>query len=316
MGNPSLGIETSVLFKKEGTPGTKESCAAAAMHCDLISEELDYKPVLSDYPVIAGDRQRWSYGEYVAYNDGGGSFSFRPRSAQLESLLEWIFGENAAGTWNPILLDATDLPRYTIECLKSGQNRLSLIGAKINTARFVSEETNPLIVELSVISESGDREVGGTSWISTQLDAEKPFLHSGLVFSGAEAWLDDGESSFNPEVRSLEFTCNNNLETDCYCNSTGRRIIPVGLFTLEGSMIIPYNTTTKGFWAEMIAAAKVKWTSTWTDADANTLIVAFVAKLDGELPKISGPETVWLTLNFHGVADLTDTMCITALSTE
>lgn len=317
MSNPSLGIETAVIFEKEGTPGDKETLDATSVHCDLISESLDYIPVLSDLPTLAGNRQRWSFNEFVSHNDGGGSFSFRPRSAQMDAILELVLGHASTGAWDPITDDATDLPKFTIECQKAGQDTLSLIGAKVNTARFISEENQPLVIELNVIASSGDRGGGlTTAFVSTQLDAEKPYMHAGLIFSGAEVWLSEVGASYNPEVRSFEFTCNNNLEADVYANSADRRLIPVGLFTLEGSIVIPYNSITKGFWDEMIGANKVKFTSTWTDADTNTLAIDFVVKLDGELPKISGPETVWLTLNFHGVADLVDPLCISAENTE
>ena len=309
--DPHLGIETEVLLKKEGTPGTQEAMTAGSEHLDLVSEGLDYVPVLSSYPAIAGDRQRWAGAEHVSHNDGGGSIVCRPRSAQLDNLIELILGGAS-----PLLTDATELDRFTVEVTKAGEDTLALVGCKVNTATFRSSANEPLELELNVIASSGVRGGAHTAWVSTQVDAEKPFMHGGLVMSGDEAWLKGADDSFNVEIRSIEFTLNNNLDADAYCNSTDRRLIPLGLFTMEGSMEIPYNAVTSGFWTEMVNAAKVKFTATWTDADTNTFVAAFVVKIDGELPKISGPEQVWLSLNFHGVADLADTVCITLTSTE
>ena len=316
MSNPSLGIETSVLLKKESTPGTRVALTTGAVHCDLVDESLDYIPVLTDLPVLTGNRQRRATMDFVSHNDGGGSFTIRPRSAQMDQLLELILGKANVGAWEPITDDATDLPQFTVEVNKAGQDKVALVGCKVNTARFTSEENSPLLCELAVIAMSGERNSAQTSFSPTQLDDENPYMHSGLAFSGSSSWLDDGTASGNPEVRSFEFTINNNLEIDVFTNATTRRIIPVGLFTLEGSFVIPYNATTKGFWTDMIAAAKVKFTSTWTDNSGSTLAIDFVVKLDGELPKISGPENQWLTINFHGVADTTDTVAISAENTE
>ena len=316
MGNPVLGIGTDVLFKIEALPGVREVLTSGAMHIDLISESLDYDPVLSNYPAIAGNRQKWSTAEFVSHNNGGGAITLRPRSAQMETILEIALGKAATTTWVPIVDDSVDLPKFTVEATKAGQTALALVGCKVNTATFKSSVNEPLEVELDILASSGVRNSSNTAWVSTQVDAETPFMHGGLVMSGAEAWLDDSLSAGNVEVRSIEFTLNNNLDAEAYCNSTDRRLIPLGLFTLEGSMEIPYNATTKGFWAERIAAVKVKFTATWTDANANTLSAAFVVKLDGELPKISGPEEQWLKLNFHGVVDLVDPYCIIMSSVE
>jgi len=318
MGNPVLGIETYVLLKKETVPGTRESLTTGAQHLDLISESLDSIPVLSGLPVMAGDRQKRATLDFVSHNNTGGSFIFRPRSAQLDTLLKWILGAGGGlAPYTPIVNDAVDLEAFTLEVTKGGQDQLALVGTKVNTAKFSSTFIEPLTIELNVLSLTGVRNSGSfTTFAPTQMDAEKPFLHGGLIMSGTEVWLDDGLAAGNVEVRSIEFTINNNLLEDGYCNSMNRRLISPGLFTLEGALEIPYNATTKGFWNAMIAAAKVKFTATWTDGDANILAASFVVKLDGELPKVSSSELQWLNLSFHGVADTTDPVCISMISTE
>jgi len=310
MGNPSLGIETSVIIEEEVTPGTRITCAAGEM-LDLVSETLDYKPVLADLPTLAGNRQTNAGMKFVSHNDGGGGFVFRPRAAQMPTICALALGALDVAVHVPITDDATDLTTATIEVSKAGQNELALMGAKFNETTFRSEQNMPLEIEVAVLSLKGERDTGSpTAWVPTQMDAEKPFMHGGLAFTSAHAWFDDGATSYNPEARSVEITLNNNLDGEAFTNAVTRRILPPGLFTLTGNIVIPYNATTKGFWADQVAATKVKFTATWTDADANTIAMAIVAKLEGDLPQISGPETQWITLNFVGVADITDTECV------
>jgi hypothetical protein len=310
MGNPSLGIETTVIIEEETVPGTREACTAGEM-LDLVSETLDYKPVLTDLPVMAGDRQTNAGMKFVSHNDGNGSIVCRPRAAQLPTFCAIILGALDTATHVPITDDATDLKSFTVECAKAGQDELALIGTKVNQATFRSEQNGPLELELEVYSLKGERNTGSpTVWAPTQMDTEKPFMHGGLAFTSAHAWFDDGATSYNPECRSIEIVCNNNLDSDAFTNAVTRRLLPPGLFTLTGNLVIPYNATTKGFWTDMVAATKVKFTATWTDADASTIAIGIVAKLEGDLPQIAGPETQWLTLNFVGVADVTDAFCI------
>lgn len=315
MSNPVLGIETTVIIKEETSPGTREACTSGDM-LDLVSEMLDYKPILLDVPVLAGNRQKEAGMNFVSHHDGGGSIVCRPRSAQLANILPLIFGALDGSDHVPITDDATDLKSFTIECAKGGQDEIALIGTKVNQATFRSEQNMPLELELNVFSLKGERNTGApTTWLPAEMDAEPPFMHGGLAFTSAHVWFDDGATSYNPEARSVEITINNNLDSDAFTNLTTRRLLPPGLFKLTGSMVIPYNAVTKGFWADMVAATKFKFTGTWTDSDTSTLALAIVAKLDGDLPQISGPETQWLTLNFHGVFDTTDTFCIKATNT-
>lgn len=312
MSNPMLGIKSSVLLKKESVQGTRESLATGAVHIDLISETLDHIPVMTDLPQIVGNRQKRASMAFVSHNDGGGSLICRPRNAQMAQLLELILGPTGA----LIVDDASDLSRFTLEVNKANTDKIALIGCKVNTAKFNSIANEPLTLDLGIIASKGDRNSGVfTAWAPTQVDTENPYMHGGLVMSGAEPWLNDGVTS-NVETRSIEFILSNNLITDAFCNDVNRRLIPLGLFSLEGNMEIPYNTITKGFWDEMINANKVKFTATWTNADLDTLVTNFVVKLKGNLPKIATAEPQWLTIDFEGVYDSVDAVCFTMVATE
>ena len=72
MSNPVLGIETTVILEEETIPGTRESCISGEM-LDLVSETLDYKPILTDLPVMAGDRQVNAGMKFVSHHDGNGT---------------------------------------------------------------------------------------------------------------------------------------------------------------------------------------------------------------------------------------------------
>lgn len=308
MGNPVLGIGSSVGMKLETTPGTKIALTTGAAWLDLVSEGLDHIPVLHRIAPVVGNRQAHGDFEFVSHSDGSGNIVARVRGDYLAALCDFVLGDSAAGVYYPIVDDSADLPTYTVEGVKGGQNNVRLVGCKCNTATFRSETNSPLQVELNVVAMSGERDAvdlatpSYTSWLATP-----PMMHGGMSFDATdEAWL--GGAS-GPECRMIEWTLNNNLDIEGYTNSTDRKIIPVGLFEVTGSMEIPYNSVTKGFWAEMVAAAKVKFQVEYSDGSA-TLTVDFVVKLEGELPKIAGPENVWLTLNFHGVADATDVHAI------
>ncbi len=310
MGNPLLGVNTSVAFKLESSPGTRESITGGDISdefLDTVSESLNYKPVSLRLPALANDRQSHGDFEFVSHNDGGGNLVCRPRHAHIDELLKIILGKLTTGVYTPDV-DGTDLPKFTVECKKSGQIEVVLVGSKVNTATFKSTQNGPLELDMVVVASSGERNPGDlTTSNFVKMASETPYMHGGLALSSSEAWLGAG----TPEpVRSIEFTLNNNLDTEAFCNSVNRSVIPVGVFELSGNMEVPYNSTTAGFWAEMIGANKVKFTMTYTDANSNTLAFAFVVKLEGDLPAISGPENVWLTLNFHGVMDATDADCI------
>jgi len=307
-GNPLLGIGTIAALKKEGTPGTKESLATGAAFLDPISEALDYVPVLHRIAPIAGARQADADHEFVSHHDGSGTLTQRVRGATIEDVVELILGDITATEYHPIVDDATDLPQFTLEMQKAGESEVRLIGCKTNTATFRSTTNEPLELEMNIVAMSGERDGGDhTAFDNTAWIAVAPMMHGQMsIDATAEAWLG---GATGPECRTFEFTINNNLDIEGYTNSQTRKIIPVGMFELTGSMEIPYNATTAGFWVEMVNAAKVKFEVAYTDG-VNTMTCAFVVKIDGTLPAITGPENVWVTLDFHGVADAVDAHCI------
>lgn len=310
MSKPVLGIASNVGFKLEGTPGDKESLTGGNW-LDLVSETLNYKPVMATEETLTGSRQAQAELHFLSHNDGGGTVICRPRHDHIAVLLNQIFGDVDSGTYRPILTN-TELPTMTVECGKAGMNDVRLIGVKVNTAKFSSSANQPLMLELALLAMSGERDQGDletvvhTAWL-----AQKPYMHGNITMDAtAHAFLG---GATGPDPRALEFTINNNLEggDDSYANSTDRKFIPEGVFTLEGSMEIPYNTVTKAFWATLVAVTKVKFTVVYSDG-TNTITFAFVVKLDGELPGIADRQAQWITMPFHGVADATDVYCVTA----
>ena len=307
MGNPVIGIGTKIGVKTESTPGDDAALATGASWLDTVSESLDYVPVLHRIAPLLGDRQAHADFEKVGHHDGGGSFIIRPHADYFDTIMMLILGRLSTG-YKPIL-DNTVLPSFTLEVDKAGQNNIKLLGCKVNTATFRSQANDPLEIELDIASMSGVRDGSMATFTSAAWLSDPFYMHGGITFTTtAEAWL--GGATSTP-LRSVEFTLNNNLDTESYCNSTGRAVIPEGMFSLEGSIEVPYNATSKGFWAEMVAAAKVGFSIAYTDGTA-TMTFAFTVKLDGELPKISAAEAIWLTLNFHGVADTASAECIIA----
>lgn len=308
MSKPIIGISASVGFKVEAVPGTPISLTGGQW-LDIVSESLDYKPVLHSIDPAVGNRQKNADFEFISHHDGGGTVATRVYNAYADELMYLIFGELSGGYYQPIL-NNTELPTSTWEVDKAGANNLRLAGVKINTASFKSETNNPLELTLELLSMSGARDPGDlqamdiSGWRSTI-----PFIHNLMSFDATgHAFLGGADG---PECRAIEFTINNNLDPEGWTNSQTRKIIPEGLFGVEGNMEIPYNSTTKGFWAEMVAASKVKFSIEYSNG-ANSLVFDFVVKLDGDLPGISGTEAMWLTLNFHGVADAVDAYCLRA----
>lgn len=311
MTNPVQGINTCVAFKKESPAGQKISVAGGSF-LDLVSEESDYKPVHFIGDSIIGNRQQQAILEIVSHHDARASFNFRMRAAYTEEVLAAIFGDLNTGVHSPQLLNTEDLESATFEILKAGTNELILIGCKVNTATFKSSANQPLTCQLDILGLSGERDTGNltgadyTGWATQQM-----FLHGDMTLDAtAHAWL--GGAS-GPEVKEIEFTLNNNLDDGegSFTNSTVRKILPVGMFELTGQIVIPYNATSKAMVASIVAAEKVKWGISYSDGTAQ-LDFDFVTKFEGNVPNISGPENVWLTLPFHGVVDTTDTLVVTA----
>ena len=69
MGNPILGISSSVGFKEESTPGTKESLASGASFVDLVLEALDYEPKKYTTQPLIGNRQQHANFDLVTHHD-------------------------------------------------------------------------------------------------------------------------------------------------------------------------------------------------------------------------------------------------------
>jgi len=304
MGNPVIGIQTSVAIGVETVPGTR---VAVTDHMDLISENLDYIPVLHRIRPTPGKRVANAAYEFISHNDGGGAFVIRGRHAYMGDLLLAILGAGDGSALTPFvpIHDNVDLSSYTIECIKANSvAEVVLTGAKFNSMTFRSSTNEPLEIECNVISMAGIRDSGDlTAFADTAWIDAIPLIHSRMsIAATAEAWLG---GATGPEARSLEFTFNNNLDPEGWTNSQTRKIIPVGLFDLEGSMEIPFNVTSAGFWAKLVAAAVVSFAVEYSDG-TNTTTFTFKVKLDGEFPGITGPENVWLTLNFHGVLDSTN----------
>ncbi len=308
---PTLGVGTSVALKTESSPGVRESITgggSSVEFLDILSENLDYMPVLNAEHNLAGARQAQGDMQFISHNDGGGGIIFRPRYAQMAELFTLILAA-VDTTYRPSAKD-TDLGRFTVECIKSGQNDLALIGCKMNTATFRSNQNTPLELELGIVASSGLRDPGDCTALDiTTMAATDPFVHARLVMTSTdEAWL--GGATPEP-IRSMEITLNNNLDVEAYCNGIDRAVIPVGLFTMTGMMVVPYSSVTKAFWTEQAAKTKVEFSIEWEDgASGNNMKFALVATVTGDLPKISGPETQWLTVNFNGITDATDVDCI------
>jgi hypothetical protein len=305
MGNPIIAVGSSVGIRKEIVPGTP---LVVDTWLDLISEELDYEPVLLDAPTPIGTRQNDADFMIVTHHDGKGSFTYRPRHADIGKMLELILGVLNGGMYSPIFTN-TAIPSFSCAVGKGGQNTIKLGGCKVNTAEFVSEANKPLVVCINLLAMNGLRDAVLVTPVYTTVKATKPYLHGNMTMDATGHAFLGGAAG--PACRKLTITINNNLDGDAFTNSTTRVLIPEGLFTVTGAMEIAYNATTKAFWTDMVAASKVKWSVTWSDG-TNNFEVNLVTKITGKLPAISGPEVSWLELGFVGVADATDSDVITA----
>ncbi len=304
MSKPVLGLATVLGFGKESSAGDE---VPANEWLDLVSESLDLRPVLFEGPELFGNRQTRAETKFLSHNDGGGSLVCRPRPDHMNDLLELILGKSDT-EWVP-LVDNVELPTASFEVDKGGQNTLTLLGCKVNTAKFSSVANQPLLLELAIVAMSGVRDgalqAETLSWIATV-----PYMHSSLVMDATGFAYLGGATG--PEIRSVEFTLNNNLDVEGFCNSTDRQVIPEGVFGLTGSLEIPYNSVSKAYWAAMVSATKVKFTLAYTSG-SSTVTFTFVVKMDSELLGISGPEPQWVTINFVGVMDAADAYCFKAL---
>ena len=311
MAIPTLGTASHAAFVVEGEAGTRQAIvggAASDEFLDLVSESIDYKPVLNRLRPLVGTRISHGDFEFVSHHDGGGGLVCRPRHGQMAALMHLILGPVAAGHYYPVASDV-DLPTFTLEVLKASMIEIALAGCKVNTATFRSAGNEPLTLELDIVGGSGERNPGDLTALNvTILAAEKPFMHGLLTPTfTTEAWL--GGATPEP-IRSVEIVLNNNLDAESYGNSVNRNVIPVGIFELTGTMEVPFNSTTKAFWTEMINATEVTFSLQWADPDAATLTFTITAKLDGDLPDIGDVDPQWLTVNFHGTYTVTNARAI------
>lgn len=299
--NPVLGIGCSLGLKAESVAGTKVSLSSNASFLDLSEESLDYKPVKyeSESP-IGGRIQNDGDKSVVTHHDGGGDFSHRPHAIDIDEFMALLLAGTDSTYRVPFTSQSADMTTFTLELDKAGMNNMRLIGCKLNSATFKSEANQPLVISSNIVAMSGERnQADFTTPVYTSLGL--PFMHGGMSFDATGVtWLGGANG---PACKSMEFTINNNLVIDdsSFCNSTTRKIIPVGLFACEGSMEIPYNATSKAFWQAIVDLDVVPFTLTYDDNDGTTAQFIFNTHIDGELPKISDRKNLWVPLKFHTI---------------
>jgi hypothetical protein len=306
MSKPALLLGSSVGFKKETQPGTKIALAGGSF-VDLMEEALNIEVIKYAAQPAMGTRQKAAAYEVFSHNDAKGSIGFRARPSYMAAVLEWIFGGVAGSVYRPIL-DNAELPCYTVEASKGGLNKIRMIGTKVNKAIFKSEAGQPLMINLDLVGMSGERDPGDLAapsyagWISQLL-----YMHSNMTFSSANAaWL----NGIVKQIRNIELTFTNNLDESGFTNSTNREFIGEGMFDVEGTITVPYDATTKGFWAAVVALDLVTLAPVWTSG-ANSITGALNVRFDGELPKVEGVEPKYIDLKFHGVEDSDTTYAAT-----
>jgi len=305
-GNPIWGNNSSVLLKKEGTPGTREPLTTGAAHLDLISEDTESTPQILQLESPIGDRQQHSGMRIVTHEEAGGTVIFRPRAQCIDQVLELMFGLVASEYWVPEVGN-TDLDRFTCEVNKFGLTEYAYTGCRANSLKLMSEQNGPLNAELNFLATSAERNPGDlTTPVYTTWNTGTPFMHKNLVVNATGYDFLGGASGL--EVKSYEVTISNNLDADAFCNSANRSLMPIGALTLQGSLLIPYNAVTDGYLTAWAAGTKFKYNIQWEDAALNNLELEVAAEIDGEGTKVeSEGEHKWLNLVHTGMIDVTDT---------
>jgi hypothetical protein len=275
---------------------------------DLLEEDLHLTPIQFEGDSVIGDRQSRGDQQWTSNVDGGGSFSWRPRYTDIDNMLELLFG-NTALTYHVPILNQTELGTATIEINKAAQNNIQLAGCKFNSIEFKSEGNGALICAAEVLAMTGTKDTTLQTPNYAFLAANPPFLHKNLsIDATGHAWLG---GATGPSCREIHFTISNNLIGDAFTNAEGRDLIPEGVFSVEGGMTIPYNSTTKAFYADLLASNMVSFTAEFSDG-THTLEFIFNVKLFGDLPKIGAREVQWLELEFKGKVDTVDTYAVQA----
>ena len=304
MSNPVLDNNSSVGFKIEGEVGVDAGLGTGGAWLDLISEDVGADPNILQLPSPIGGRQADERLHVMTHRDGRGSIIFRPRAAHVDDLLN-LFFKGTSGDYFIPTVDGTDLDTATFEIDKFGTTNYQLLGTKVDILKLRSEENGPLIFEMDLIAMSAVEDGGMETDVYTGWIDGTPFMHGSMTLDATGyAWLG---AATGPEVRSIEMEMSNNLDPNGFTNSITRKIIPVGMFSVTGRMVIPYNSTSAGFLTPWAAPSKFKFTMTYQDAATNSLEFIVTASIDGTRPNVSGDDShKWLELAFHGVVDATD----------
>jgi hypothetical protein len=301
MSKPNVAIGSSLGFKEESQAGTKISLSSGASFIDLIACNLKYTAEKYSEPAIMGTRIQGKQSEVLSHNNGNGTFSCRARAAYLEPVVKMALGRTvSSGIYAPILNNA-ELPTFTIENSLASANTIRLIGAKCDELVLKSEAGQPLILDASVLSMSGARNpqdltvANYANWLAQGL-----FMHSNMTLAATNAaWLGGNTGK---EVKSIEVTLKNNLSDDDFTNSVDREFISEGMFEALLKMTVPYNSTTKGYWAAVAALDIVVITIEWSDGE-NVLTLEYKGRCDTDLPEISDVSPKFVDLEFHTVSE-------------
>jgi len=203
MENPALSFLSSVGFKAESTPGTKEALTTGGVFLDLKYIAEKHKT-----PILTGERQQRASGSFVSHYNANGSVSFNARHNYMDEVLSWIFGYSNGGIYSPVGA-GSPLELATIEINEANVDLFKLIGCGVNSASFRSTGQDPLTIELDIIGMSGERasDVAYTTPTPASIsawEATPPFLSTRCALASAASSFLDGMP-----IKDVEFTINN-----------------------------------------------------------------------------------------------------------
>jgi len=302
-GEANLGTLSYLTISKSDTH------VASTDGVDLQSENLVTERPLLEVPNLNGSRERNTALENViARITPSGTFSFLPRSVQLNLLAELLLGggSSVAG-WYPTS-SATLTPVYVNVCKANAKVTTNLYAEQIlgviNELTLSSQQNGALQAEVGLVGKTSTR-VAGVTPTYANISGKSPFLHSQLVVSGDLGAL---------APYSMKLSMKNNVNEEGYANSMTRQFIENGQFEADLELEVNFNDTTlqliKDKYEESaITGIKpvVVVTMVYTNVGESnkTLTIVFCGTLDSPPPTMSGREAQRTTLKIKGGKDAT-----------
>lgn len=295
---PGSGTSLIVVLDDALSKSDAETAIAGGRSLDLISESLVNERPSEQMANLIGERMPRDTNEQRSYQRPGGSFSFRPRLADLPLLFQACMGTSAS-PFTPLSVDITDLTKRVLPPVAAQVSRYQgadaelLCGLRFDEFTWTSEGAKESTVDVTCLGQCGFDEASPADPDYSGLVGVSPLFHSMLSFGGDVSGL---------KAYKYVLHSKNNTMQDGIANADQREHFPVGDFECDLSLDIPVNPALLTLWRGWhTAGTLVHIPATYTVSAGHTALFDFYGVCTTPPPNVSDRGPQRKTISFKGL---------------